>query len=147
MLNRFQAAAFVASEIALMTIFGAAVLLGFGVLNAMANGTHFGGVTLSDLRISLLLAASFMLLSGYVVSVALLFVFLGRRQSWVVRAAINSLAFLAHFMVFKLFFAELPLSVSWNDLLPVALGLTSVVAADGTVSLLWRGAIQRHSSN
>ena len=133
-LNTHRAIAYAISEVALMIVFGALALLGYGASEAVSTpGQDI--VALSEVRVALLMSMGFMVLSGYVVTLPLLYAFYNYRQPWIKRATLNAGLFLAHVAIFLYLVGSSP--VGLIDLPLVLLGLVSVVLAEATASLFW----------
>lgn len=135
MLNRHRAIWSAVLELALMLLYGSIVLLGYGAWGAATTHGKLS-MTLFDLRVVLLMSTSFMILSGYVVTVILLYVFYNYRQSWTTRAALNAGLFLVHVAIFAFLVGSSHLGPVDLPLIP--LGVASVFAAEATVGLIQR---------
>jgi len=77
-----------------------------------------------------------MALSGYAVTVPLLYAFYGHQRSWIVRALMNAGLFLLHVSVFALLVGSS--TPGGTDLPWILLGVAGVLAAEATTRLLWR---------
>lgn len=130
MLKPHRGIAYAISEVALMIIYGAVALLGYG-----ASQAAIPHVALSDIRVALLMSLGFMVLSGYVLTLPLLYAFYNYRQSWAVRAILNVSLFLVHVAIFLFLVGSS--HVGLIDLPLVLLGVVSVVVTEATAGLLW----------
>ncbi len=78
-----------------------------------------------------------MALSGYAVTVPLLYAFNGHRRPWPARGIINVSLFLLSVGIFMLLLGDSP--PGGTELRLVLIGVAGVLAAEGTTHLLWRG--------
>lgn len=132
-LNRYRTTWSAVLELALMLLYGAIALLGYGAWGVASTHGQLS-VTLFDIRVALLMSASFMILSGYALTVILLYALYNYRQSWTTRAALNAGLFLVHVAIFAFLVGSSNLGPA--DLPLILLGVASVVAAEATVDLI-----------
>jgi hypothetical protein len=120
-------------EIALMLVYWSLALLAYGARETVI--THGQGIlTFSDVRVALLFSVGFMVLSGYVVSVVILYVFYSRRKSWTIRTGLHAGLFIVHFGIFGILVGSSQPSIT--DLPLAIIGLIGVIAAGATVGLV-----------
>ena len=94
-------------------------------------------VTLSELLSIALIGAYLMAWSGYVFTVLSFYLFDGYLLSWPKRAAINLGLLLLSLCPITLWFAELPLSLTWINVGSISISAICVLAADAITQLLW----------
>lgn len=136
MLSKYRSIGLAISELALMLIYGAVALVGYGALTSETTHGQERILALSDIRVALLMSGSFMVLSGYVVSVVLFHVLYTYRQSWTRRAVVNGCLFLVHVAIFAFLVGSSPFSLP--DLPLVLFGVAGVVVAEATASIFWK---------
>jgi hypothetical protein len=100
-------------------------------------------LNLFDIRAALIMSGLFMGLSGYGLTLFLLYMLLGEFWHWTAICALNVLLFFGHTAII---FSWLNDGTMGNDDLPMfLLGVVAVVAASGTTRLLFRKAGSRRT--
>lgn len=132
----------VVSEFALMLIYWSLALLAYGAKEtAITHGQ--GNLKFSDIGVALLFSVGFLVLSGYVVSVVILYAFYSHRKSWTTRTVLHAGLFIVHFGIFGVLVGSSNLSIA--DLPLAVLGLVGVIAAGVTVGLVLERSRYRQS--
>lgn len=137
MLSRIRAGLMGISQLALTLAYWTPVVTAYAAWETMNATGLRPELTFSDLRTAFLLGASFMALSGYAVTVPLLYAFYGHRRSWPVRALMNVGLFLLCVGAFLMLFGDSPpgsVELPW-----ILLGTMGVLGAEATTRLLWSG--------
>lgn len=123
----------VVSEIALTLVYWSLALLAYGAKeSAITHGQ--GSLKFSDIGVAVLFSVGFMILSGYVVSVVILYAFYSHRKSWTTRTVLHAGLFIVHFGIFGVLVGSS--SLSTTDLPLAILGVVGVIAAGATVGLV-----------
>lgn len=136
MLMRSRAALMGIITLALTLVFWTILGTAYGVWERTDTTGLRPELSLSDLRIFLLLGASFMALSGYLITVPLLYAFYDHRRSWIARALTNAGLFLVHVAVLALLIgSSVP---GGTDATRILLGVTGVFAGEASTRLLCR---------
>lgn len=94
---------------------------------------------LYDVQVSILLSFSFIVVSGFIISVPVMYYTYGHRKNWHLRAVANSILFVIHFSIFYYLVGS---SFLFKDILILILGVCSVAAADAILDLLFGRAVQ-----
>ena len=130
------AIAFFFSEVILLVVF-----LGLGLMILTAAMSHAGVGTshlwsIDEVRRAFIASTGFMVLSGYIVSVAALLALFRARPLSVTHAAWVSVLFVLH-AVFFLFYLRGP-AVSSSGVMLITVGVACVIAATAAEFFLWR---------
>ncbi len=141
MLSIVRRVALVLSEVALMVIFGAFILLGYSLLTSGAEQNYASNMLLTNLKNAFLFSLSFMVLSGFFVSVIIVSSLRKSQLSWKRRALFDSALLIIHTAIFVTVFGE---SYSVSDASLVILGIVVVVLSEAISDLPWRGRCSPH---
>lgn len=139
MLSASKRAALAFSELTLMIVFGGLALLGYDLLTSGAERGYGSDVLPSDLKTAFLFSLSFMVLSGFFISVIVVSSLRRLGLSWKKRSIIDSMLFIVHVIIFISVFGN---DYSISDIPLIALGVLVVVLSEVTVGLLWRGRLE-----
>lgn len=126
---------FLLTEIALLILFGAAMLfIGTASLHP-AEGNVSALFTLFNIKIALISSISFMIMSGYFITLILVYTLYSHKLSWLSRAILNGTLFLIHSAIFYFFFGE---SFSLADSIIIVAGCISVFLTEFVSNILWQ---------
>ena len=139
MLSMSKRAALAFSELAIMVLFGGLALLGYGLLTSGTERNYASSLLPSDVKTALLFSLSFIVLSGFFISVIVVSSLRRLKMSWRKRAIIDSVLLIIHIIIFIAVFGN-DYSVSDSPL--VVLGIIVVVLSEATVGWLWRGRLE-----
>jgi hypothetical protein len=116
-----------------LTLYGAASVASYASIIGGGSLVTYRADYAYDIRLAVLFSASFIVLSGYVVTASVEYVLDGRSRTWKGRALINSCLVVMHLFVFALFIAS---SLSVRDMLLAVFGIVSVVLSEFSVHLM-----------
>ena len=126
------------SELALMIFFGSLALLGYGLLTSGAGRSYASSLLPSDVKSAFLFSLSFMILSGFFISVIVVINLQRFQLSWSKRAIVNSALLIVHVVIFITLFGN---DYSISDTPLVVLGIIVVILSELAVGLLWKGRL------
>lgn len=144
MLSRGRATLMGISQLVLTIAYWTLGLLGYASWTIFRLGQG-GELTLADVQVALLFSSGFAVLSGYVVTVPLLYALFDHRRSWTLRALLNAGLFALSVGVFMLLVGDSP--PGGSELSWALLGVAGVLAAEGTTRLLWGRLVSNQTGN
>lgn len=136
MLSRLRAVFTGLCTLALTLVYWTVLGTIYGIWERSESTGQTPSLAMSDLRGFFILGAYFMALSGYLITVTLLFAFYGDGRSSAIRALMNAALFLLHIEIFAMFFGSSP--PGGADLYLIGVGLASVLAAEASMRALRR---------
>lgn len=135
MLRALKSIAEIISFFVIFILCGSLSLFIYYAILGSSTGVYQNANLFYDIRISLLLSFSFVIISGYVITVSITYYLYGRHRGWGFRAPVNSALVIVHSIIFYFFVGT---SFSRDDALLVAFGVLSAVVAEFAVSFLWK---------